>query len=206
VPDVGGSDGADGASPVRLAQHTTLRLGGPATAFVTAATEDELVAAVAEADRNGPPALVLGGGSNLVVADAGVPGTVVRVATTGLTVDDSGGSCGGVMVTAAAGETWDDLVAEAVARGWVGVEALAGIPGTVGAAPIQNVGAYGQEVSQTIARVRVWDRRLQGFRTFAADECGFGYRWSRFKADPGRHVVVDVTFQLRPGTMSTPVA
>jgi UDP-N-acetylmuramate dehydrogenase len=105
----------------------------------------------------------------------------------------------------AAGESWDDLVALAVERDWVGIEALAGIPGRVGATPIQNVGAYGQEVSQTIASVRVWDRTLRGVRTFANADCGFGYRTSRFKADPERHVVLDVTFQLAIGRLGTPV-
>ena len=115
------------------------------------------------------------------------------------------------MVTVAAGETWDDLVARAVERGWVGIEALSGIPGSVGATPIQNVGAYGQEVSQTIASVRVWDRKLNGIRTFAVADCGFGYRTSRFKIDRydangGRHLVLSVTFQLRQGTLGAPVA
>jgi UDP-N-acetylmuramate dehydrogenase len=109
------------------------------------------------------------------------------------------------MVTVAAGENWDDLVARAVDSGWVGVEALSGIPGAVGATPIQNVGAYGQEVSQTIASVRVWDRRLKGVRTFANADCGFGYRTSRFKADPGRHVVLEVTFQFTQGSLGAPV-
>jgi UDP-N-acetylmuramate dehydrogenase len=105
----------------------------------------------------------------------------------------------------AAGESWDGLVAHAVERGWVGVEALSGIPGLVGATPIQNVGAYGQEVSQTVASVRAWDRKLRGPRTFANADCGFGYRTSRFKADPGRHVVLDVTFQLQQGDLGTSV-
>ena len=191
-----------------LRDHTTLRLGGPAREWVRASTESELVAAVAEADTDGVPVLVLGGGSNLVVADAGFDGRVVEVATRGLTadVDDSGDpSCSGATVTVAAGEGWDDLVAHAVERGWVGVEALAGIPGSVGATPIQNVGAYGQDVSQTVARVRVWDRVLHGVRSFAASECEFGYRTSRFKADPGRHVVLDVTFQFRQGALGAPV-
>ena len=137
-----------------LRDHTTLRLGGPGREWVRATTEDELVAAVSEADAAGTPVLVLGGGSNLVVADAGFDGRVVEVATTGVTTDadDSGDpTCSGATVTVAAGEGWDELVAEAVARGWVGVEALSGIPGSVGATPIQNVGAYGQEVSETIA-------------------------------------------------------
>jgi UDP-N-acetylmuramate dehydrogenase len=133
---------------------------------------------------------------------------VVEVATSGIRsdLDDAGPACGGALVTVAAGESWEGLVATAVERGWVGIEALAGIPGRVGATPIQNVGAYGQDVSQTIAQVRVWDRVLKGYRTFANADCRFGYRTSRFKADPGRHVVVEVTFQLRVGTLSTPIA
>ncbi|CAB4708313.1 MAG: UDP-N-acetylmuramate dehydrogenase [Actinobacteria bacterium] len=192
----------------RLADHTTLRLGGPAADFVTATSEAELIAAVATADESGRGVLVLGGGSNLVVADDGFPGTAVKVASRGISADVDGDdpSCGGVLVTVAAGESWDDLVATAVARGWVGIEALSGIPGAVGATPIQNVGAYGQEVAQTIASVRVWDRTLRGVRTFANADCHFGYRHSRFKADPGRHVVLSVTFQLRQGTLGEPVA
>ena len=195
-----------------LADHTTLRLGGPAARWVTATTEAELVDAVAAADAAGEPVLVLGGGSNLVVSDAGFPGVVVEVATSGVRTDVEGdaASCGGVLVTVAAGESWDALVERAVASGWTGVEALSGIPGAVGATPIQNVGAYGQEVSQTIASVRVWDRKLNGVRTFASADCGFGYRHSRFKADRwdpwgGRHVVLEVTFQLPQGTLGAPV-
>ena len=190
-----------------LARHTTLRLGGPAGSWTEATTEAELVEAVTAGDANGAPALLLAGGSNLVVADEGVPGPLVKVATRGVRADveEDGPACGGVVVTVAAGESWDDLVAQAVERGWVGAEALAGIPGTVGATPIQNVGAYGQEVSQTIASVRVWDRTLHGVRTFANSDCGFGYRHSRFKADPGRHVVLEVTFQLRQGSLGAPV-
>jgi UDP-N-acetylmuramate dehydrogenase len=193
----------------RLADHTTLRLGGPATAWLRATTEPELVEAMSETEG---PILVLGGGSNLVVADAGFDGTVVEVATSGVRADveDDDPTCGGVLVTVAAGESWDAFVARAVEQGWVGVEALAGIPGLVGATPIQNVGAYGQEVSQTIARVRVWDRVLKGVRTFANSECRFGYRTSRFKAEQletgrGRHVVLDVTFQLRQGSLGAAV-
>jgi UDP-N-acetylmuramate dehydrogenase len=190
-----------------LRDHTTLRLGGPAERWVRATTEAELTAALVDADTAGEPVLVLGGGSNLVVADSGFHGTVIEVATTGAEIDATDeASCGGAMVTVAAGEVWDDLVALAVERDWVGIEALSGIPGSVGATPIQNVGAYGQEVSQTIARVRVWDRTLRGVRTFAAADCHFGYRTSRFKADPGRHVVLSVTFQLRQGDLGAPVA
>lgn len=199
--------------PELLADHTTLRLGGPAGAYVVARTTEELTEAVAAADGLGRPLLVLGGGSNLVVSDDGFPGTVVEVATRGVRSDQDSDdpTCGGALVTVAAGEPWDALVATAVERGWVGLEALSGIPGSVGATPIQNVGAYGQDVSQTIAQVRVWDRVLQGYRTFANADCGFGYRSSRFKADRrdawgGRHVVVEVTFQLRVGTLSAPIA
>lgn len=190
-----------------LRDHTTLRLGGPAREWERATTEQELCDAVAEADAAGTPVLVLGGGSNLVVADAGFDGRVVEVATAGVSPDseDDGAVCGGVVVRVAAGEGWDDLVATAVERGWVGLEALSGIPGSVGATPIQNVGAYGQEVSQTVASVRVWDRTLRGVRTFAAADCHFGYRHSRFKADPGRHVVLTVDFQLRTGSLGAPV-
>jgi UDP-N-acetylmuramate dehydrogenase len=190
-----------------LRDHTTLRLGGPARSWVRATTEAALIDAVRRADEAEEPVLILGGGSNLVVADAGFDGTVVEVATSGVRADveDDDPTCGGPVVTVAAGEGWDAFVATAVERGWVGVESLAGIPGSVGATPIQNVGAYGQEVSQTIASVRVWDRRLRGVRTFASADCGFDYRTSRFKADPSRHAVLDVTFQFRQGELGTPV-
>jgi UDP-N-acetylmuramate dehydrogenase len=191
----------------RLADHTTLRLGGPAKDWVRATTEDALVAALRRCDEVGEPVLVLAGGSNLVVADEGFDGTVVEVATTGVVADHEGDdpTRGHVVVTVAAGEPWDPFVARAVESHWVGIEALAGIPGSVGATPIQNVGAYGQEISQTLASVRVWDRTLKGIRTFAAADCRFGYRTSRFKADPGRHVVLEVTFQFRQGELGTPV-
>lgn len=193
-----------------LAGHTTLRLGGPARRWVRATTETELVTAVREADEAGEPLLVLGGGSNLVVADHGFDGTVVEVATRGITADvdceDDLACLGAVSVVVAAGEDWDSFVARTVSEGWVGVEALSGIPGSVGATPIQNVGAYGQDVSQTIASVRTWDRVECAQRTFAAADCGFGYRSSRFKAEPGRYVVLDVTFLLRQGTDGAPLA
>jgi UDP-N-acetylmuramate dehydrogenase len=193
--------------PELLADHTTLRVGGPARSWVRATTEDELVDAVRRADDVGEPLLVLGRGSNVVVADHGFAGTVVEVATTGVTADveDDAPACGGVVVKVAAGEDWDAFVVTAVDRGWAGVESLSGIPGLVGATPIQNVGAYGQEVSQTIASVRVWDRALEQIRTVAAADCGFGYRTSRFKSDPGRHVVLEVTFQFRQGSLGSPV-
>ena len=187
-----------------LKDHTTLRLGGPARDWVRATTDAELVEALSSIEG---PVLVLGGGSNVVVADAGFDGTVVEVATCGVRADVEGDdpTCGGTLVTVAAGESWDELVAMCVADGLQGVEGLSGIPGSTGATPIQNVGAYGQEVSQTVAQVRVWDRVLKGVRTFANADCRFGYRTSRFKADPERHVVLDVTFQLRQGSLGTPV-
>jgi UDP-N-acetylmuramate dehydrogenase len=189
--------------PERLAALTTLRLGGAARELVRARTEDELVDAVQSADADGTPVLVLAGGSNVVVGDDGFDGRVVHVETRGVHVEQD--TCGGAVVTVAAGEPWDDLVTRAVAEGWVGLEALSGIPGSVGATPIQNVGAYGQEVADTVASVRCWDRVLRGQRTFAAADCGFGYRTSRFKRDPRRHVVLAVTFQLRLGDLSAPV-
>ncbi len=192
-----------------LRDHTTLRLGGPAGEFLVADTDDDVVAAVRAADSAGTPVLLLSGGSNLVVADEGFPGTVVKVATRGVVpdVDDSEAAvCGGVLVRVAAGEPWDDFVEHAAAHRWAGIEALSGIPGAVGSTPIQNVGAYGQEVAQTIASVRTWDRVEGRVRTFANADCGFGYRQSRFKADPGRHVVLSVDFQLRVGDLGAPVA
>ncbi|TQK73028.1 UDP-N-acetylmuramate dehydrogenase [Nocardioides sp. SLBN-35] len=186
-----------------LADLTTLRLGGPARRYVAASDSESLVAAVTEADRAGEPVLLVGGGSNLVVADEGFAGTVVHLSGGGIRVEES---AEGVSVTVAAGERWDALVARAVAEGWVGIEALSGIPGTTGATPVQNVGAYGQEVSRTITSVTVWDRMLRGTRTFSGEECRFSYRHSRFKADPGRHLVLDVTFDFDRGDLSAPVA
>jgi UDP-N-acetylmuramate dehydrogenase len=189
--------------PDLLADFTTLHLGGPARELVHAVTESELLDAVRTADGAGTPLLLLAGGSNLVVDDAGFDGTVVRIGTSGVAVEQD--SCGGAVVTVAAGEPWDPFVARAVSEGWVGLEALSGIPGSVGATPIQNVGAYGQEVADTVATVRCWDRVDSSQRTFAAADCGFGYRTSRFKQDPERYVVLAVTFQLRLGDLSAPV-
>jgi UDP-N-acetylmuramate dehydrogenase len=187
-----------------LARLTTMRVGGPAQRLVTVSTTDELVDAVREVDEAGEPLLVLGGGSNVVVSDEGFAGTVVRVATRGVQVE-SADLCGGALVRVAAGEPWEDLVALAVQNGWAGIEALAGIPGSTGATPIQNVGAYGQEVAQTIATVRTWDRREQRVHTFANSDCGFTYRHSLFKDEP-RYVVFEVVFQLAVGTLGMPVA
>ena len=187
----------------RLAAWTTLRLGGPAAAFVEATSRPAMYDTVATLDEQGTPVLVLGGGSNLVVADVGFAGTVVRVATAGIAVTDDADA--GIEVTVEAGEDWDAFVARAVERGWVGVEALAGIPGTVGAVPLQNVGAYGQEVAQTIAAVHGYDRLERRQRTFTGAECGFGYRTSRFKQTPGRYLVGAVTFRFQRGPLGTPI-
>ncbi|GAA1084097.1 UDP-N-acetylmuramate dehydrogenase [Nocardiopsis composta] len=196
------------AAGVRLADHTTLGLGGPAARFTAATGTDELIAAVAAADAAGEPLLVLGGGSNLVVADEGFPGTVVQVATAGV-AREPGGAPGAVRVRAEAGVEWDPFVARCVAEGLSGVECLSGIPGRVGSTPIQNVGAYGQEVAQTVAEVVVYDRRTGERRALTGAECGFSYRDSVFKRegpDRGRYVVCEVVFELEESGLSAPVA
>jgi UDP-N-acetylmuramate dehydrogenase len=186
---------------VNLADLTTLGLGGPARAFVRAGTDDELIDAVATADASGEPVLIVGGGSNLVIADAGFDGTVVQVATRGLSRDGEPGT-----VTVAAGEDWDEVVARTLAEGLAGLECLSGIPGRAGATPIQNVGAYGQEVCSVITRVRVYDRLTKEIFYLPNESCGFGYRTSMFKRDgTRRHVVLSVTFRLAPGPLSAPV-
>ena len=183
---------------VRLADLTTLAVGGPVDRLVQVEDAAELVAAVREADEAGRPLLLLGGGSNVVAPDEGWPGDVVLVASRGIERD-------GAVLTVQAGEPWDDLVAHAVEHGLAGIEALAGIPGSTGATPIQNVGAYGQEVAQTITAVRVYDRHEKGERSLTPAECGFAYRDSRLKREPGRFVVLDVTFVLAASTASRPV-
>ncbi|RNI21627.1 UDP-N-acetylmuramate dehydrogenase [Flexivirga caeni] len=197
------------AAGVDLAPLTTMRVGGPAGRLVVAETTDELVDVVREVDDADEPLLVLSGGSNLVISDDGFAGTVLRVANSGIEVE-SADACGGVYVRVAAGEEWDDFVARCCAEGWSGVETLSGIPGLAGATPVQNVGAYGQEVAQTIASVRTWDRQEQQVRTFASAECEFAYRHSIFKGSSfrggGRYVVLDVLFALRPTELSQPVA
>lgn len=190
---------------VPLAPLTTLELGGPARWLTEVTDETELVAALEHAQSQGLPVFVLGGGSNVVFADAGFPGLVIRIVSRGVSFTESPTDRELMLVEAAAGEPWDALVAFTVARGLAGLECLSGIPGSVGATPIQNVGAYGQDVSQTISRVRTWDRVDRTQRTFAAADCGFGYRHSRFKAEPGRYVVLEVTFQLRQGDLAEPV-
>ena len=189
---------------MNLADLTTLHLGGPAGQILEATSEQQLVDAVRIADEAGDPALIVAGGSNLVIADEGVPGPVILIRSRGISVDLD--ACSGAMVTVQAGESWDDFVAHAVREEWVGIEALSGIPGSVGATPIQNVGAYGQDVSQTVASVRTYDRVDTKIRTLAAADCGFSYRSSRFKVEPHRYVVLSVTFQLALGDLGAPIA
>jgi UDP-N-acetylmuramate dehydrogenase len=176
---------------VEFSELTTLRVGGPADHLIEVTTRDELVGAVTSFGAAG--CLVIGGGSNLVVSDAGVRRPVIAVRTSGLIVDYDGDS---VVVVAAAGENWDHIVERCVVEGWSGVEALAGIPGSVGATPIQNVGAYGQEVGDVISRVEVFDRTSSQVRSLSPAECGFCYRGSAFKSEPEHFVVLEVEFRL----------
>src|SRR5213078_1481145 len=185
---------------VRLAPYTTLQLGGPARYFVECASESEVRAALAHARERGLAVFVLSGGSNGVFNDAGFPGVVLRVAIghdQGIAFGEGAGPGGPPEISAGAGADGDTLVRGAVERGWTGVECVSGIPGTVGGTPIQNVGAYGQEVAETLVRVNCLDRTTLERRTFPARDCAFGYRDSRFKrADRGRYVVLEVTLRL----------
>jgi UDP-N-acetylmuramate dehydrogenase len=187
---------------VPLAELTTLRVGGPAGRLVEVDTEADLVTAVRDVLAAGEQLLVLGGGSNVVVADAGFAGTVVLVRTRGTTCTVSGER---VRLDVAAGEPWDQVVAEAVAQGWCGIEALSGIPGLTGATPIQNVGAYGQQVSDTLVDVRALDRRTGAVVTLTAAQCGLGYRRSALKDQPARFVILSVGMVLAPGGAGAPV-
>lgn len=187
-----------------LADHTTLKLGGPASDFVVASTEPELIEHVTAADGDGTSVLVLGGGSNLVVADEGFDGRVVRVDTRGLSFEPDAENPRRVIVRAAAGESWDRVVAESIERGLAGIESLSGIPGLVGASPIQNIGAYGAELSDVVAAVRAYDRRARALVTLDANACGFGYRASAFKGRR-RHLVLGVEISLMQSANSAPV-
>ena len=182
-----------------LAELTTLRVGGTPNSLVVATTESEIIEAVSA----NPNALILGGGSNIFVSD-NFHGDVIKIESQGFENDES--ACAGAWVTVAAGHNWNDFVATAVASGWTGIEGLAGIPGTVGATPIQNVGAYGQSVSDTIAQVRAWNKKTKSVDTIFAADCEFGYRSSIFKSQPDTWVILSVTFQLPLGTMSAPIA
>jgi UDP-N-acetylmuramate dehydrogenase len=191
------TDPRSGLRDVPLAALTTIGVGGPATDLAAVHSTQELVSVVRAADSARRPLLFLGSGSNVVVADQGFPGLVILIRTQGVARD-------GDRLRVAAGESWDALVAYAVDRQLAGIECLAGIPGLVGATPIQNVGAYGQEVSDVIARVTTYDRHAGELRELTPDECGFGYRTSRFKGEAGRWVVTEVEFALRPGDESRP--
>lgn len=185
---------------VRLADLTTLGVGGPAAAFVRASTPADVDAVHRWCEERRTPLFVLGGGSNVVIADDGFAGCVLQIGITGTAVSEDGGD---TLVTAGAGEAWDPVVADTVARGLAGLECLSGIPGSVGGTPIQNVGAYGQEVANVIEQVTVYDRTRGVEDTLPAAHCGFSYRMSRFKAaDAGRFIVCGVTFRLRPGAPS----
>ncbi|WP_144791286.1 UDP-N-acetylmuramate dehydrogenase [Kocuria palustris] len=191
-----------------LSELTTTRIGGPAGQYRRARSQQEIIAAVQEADAAGRPVLLVGGGSNLLVGDDGFDGVVVHLTSQGVAVArDAEGT--GALVTVQAGHSWDDVVEQTVEQGLVGLEALSGIPGTAGATPVQNVGAYGSEVSRTIESVRVWDRRDAEVRGFTADELEFAYRDSLLKrtteSGSPRYVVLEVAFRLVAGTASSPV-
>lgn len=194
--------GAEPADPATLARYTTLRLGGPAGRLETATSADDLVHKVREAELREDGVLVLAGGSNVVIGDQGFPGTVVLVRSRGYRVVAEDADT--VTVRVEAGEPWDDLVAATVEQGWSGLECLSGIPGSAGATPIQNVGAYGQEVAETITAVRAYDRDRREVVRIAADDCGFAYRGSIFKYSD-RWVVLSVDFRLTRAPRSGPV-
>lgn len=178
---------------VRLAGHTTFRLGGSARFFVEAGTDSDVQQGCDWAKERGLPLFVLGGGSNLLVPDEGFPGLVLRIAIAGVKQE-------GCCFEVGAGETWDQLVSRTVEVGCAGMECLAGIPGSTGGTPVQNVGAYGQEVSETITSVRAFDRSQGHFADLSHEACRFRYRASLFNTDePGRYIVTRVNFALRAG-------
>jgi UDP-N-acetylmuramate dehydrogenase len=193
--------GAGAAPQQRLSDWTTLRVGGPADAFVEVADVASLADALAEAEARDGRVLVLGGGSNVVVADAGFRGTVVHIAMKGLRIEGHGDA---VLAHVAAGEDWCSFVSHCVAEGLAGTECLSGIPGLAGATPVQNVGAYGQEVSDTIVSVTVLDRRDRSVLEMTPAQCNFGYRTSIFRAT-SRYVVTNVTFSLQRSQLSMPL-
>jgi UDP-N-acetylmuramate dehydrogenase len=176
-------------------------VGGPATKIVQVSTEAQIIAAIEEAGDT--PILIMGGGTNVLIADKGFEGTVIRISNN--SVQSEVDACSGATLTIGAGEDWDSFVQTTINGGFAGLETLSGIPGTVGAAPIQNIGAYGHEVSEFITRVRTYDRQLKEIYTFTNSQCEFTYRNSYFKAHPGRYVVLEVQFQLRIGEFSDPI-
>ena len=184
-----------------LNQYTSLRVGGPAKKLVEVSTEAEIISAIEAAGDS--PVLILGGGSNVLIADSGFEGTVIHIANN--QAESEIDACSGATLTIGAGENWDHFVVTTINRGFAGLETLSGIPGTVGATPIQNIGAYGHEVSEFITRVRTYDRQAKAIKTFSNAECEFEYRNSHFKKHPGRYIVLSVQFQLRIGEISTPI-
>ena len=184
-----------------LNKYTSLRVGGPAKSILHVSTEDEIIAAIEGAGDS--PVLIIGGGSNVLISDSGFAGTVIHIANN--QTESEVDACSGATLTIGAGEDWDQFVATTISRGFAGLETLSGIPGTVGAAPIQNIGAYGHEVSEFITRVRTYDRQAKAIKTFTNAECEFEYRSSHFKKHPGRYIVLSVQFQIRTGEISTPI-
>ena len=184
-----------------LRDYTSLRVGGPAKKFVEVGTEAEIISAIETAGDS--PILIIGSGTNILVSDTGFEGTVIRSVNHSLQSEID--ACSGATLTIGAGENWDDFVKTTLERGFAGLETLSGIPGSVGAAPIQNIGAYGHEVSEFITRVRTYDRQKKEIKTFTNLECEFEYRNSHFKSHPGRYVILDVQFNLRQGEITTPI-
>ena len=184
-----------------LSKYTSLRVGGPAKKVIHVSTEVEIIAAIEDAGDS--PILIMGGGTNVLISDKGFDGTVIRISNN--SVQSEVDACSGATLTIGAGEDWDTFVQTTIDRGFAGLETLSGIPGTVGAAPIQNIGAYGHEVAEFITRVRTYDRQEKALKTFTNSECEFSYRNSYFKAHPGRYVVLEVQFQIRRGEFSDPI-
>ena len=184
-----------------LSKYTSFRVGGPASKIIQVSTEAEIIAAIEDAGDS--PILIMGGGTNVLISDKGFDGTVIRISNNSVQAEVD--ACSGATLTIGAGEDWDTFVQTTIDRGFAGLETLSGIPGTVGAAPIQNIGAYGHEVAEFITRVRTYDRQEKALKTFTNSECQFSYRNSYFKAHPGRYVVLEVQFQIRRGEFSDPI-
>lgn len=184
---------------MRFADLTTFHIGGEIKQFVDGISEEIILKTITESKD----VQIIGGGSNILVSDEPYEGVVLKINTKGSELDYD--ACSGGMITVAAGVEWDAFVKQSVDAGFVGLEMLSGIPGKVGAAPIQNIGAYGQELRNVVARVRTWDRVTKEQKTFTANQCGFGYRTSIFKENADRYVVLDVTFQLKKGELSLPI-
>ncbi|WP_017177369.1 UDP-N-acetylmuramate dehydrogenase [Actinomyces timonensis] len=208
-----------GPAPSSLAELTTLRIGGPIGHYLEASTEEDLVEAIRQADASGTPLLVVGGGSNIVASDAGFEGLVLRDGREEVRVV-SESACGGVEITATGGVAWDDLVHQAVASDWAGFAPLSGIPGSVGAAPVQNIGAYGAEVAELLASVRAWDRLAGRVVHLPLADLHLAYRDSAIKRSltdasigggrtwgpTGRWVVLSVGFHVRQASLAAPIA